>query len=82
MNKEVLNKAKVLEEQIGNYELISFIMSYPYKSFNLFRRKPRIQAASYNTGTNVTITDPELTKLISEYCDQKVKDLKQELEAL
>lgn len=82
MNKEILNKAKELEEQIGNYELLSFIMSYPYKSFNLFRKKPRIQVAGYNTGTNITINDPELTKLIREYCDQKVKDLKQDLEAL
>lgn len=81
MNKEVLAKAKELEEQIGDYELISYIMSYPYQRYKLFKKKPCIQHEG-GTSTGIVITDPELTELIREYCDQKVKDLKQELEAL
>ena len=81
MNKEVLDKAKELEEQIGDYELISYIMSYPYQRYKLFKKKPCIQHEG-GTSTGIVITDRELTKLIREYCDQRVKDLKQELEAL
>lgn len=81
MNKEVLDKAKELEEQIGDYELISYIMSYPYQRYKLFKKKPCIQHEG-GTSTGIVITDRELAKLIREYCDQRVKDLKQELEAL
>ena len=67
MNKEVLDKAKELEEQIGDYELISYIMSYPYQRYKLFKKKPCIQHEG-GTSTGIVITDRELTKLIREYC--------------
>ncbi len=82
MKKETLDRAKELEDQIGDYELISYIMSYPYQRYKLFRKKPCIQHANYNTSTGIVITDPDLAKLIEDYCKEKVKNLKQELEEL
>lgn len=82
MKKEVLERAKELEDQIGDYQLISYIMSYPYQRYKLFQKKPCIQKADYNTSTGIAITDRELAKLIDTYCREKVKTLKQELEEL
>ncbi len=82
MKKETLDRAKELEDQIGDYQLISYIMSYPYQRYRLFRKKPCIQKADYNTSTGIVITDLELAKLIDNYCREKVKTLKQELEEL
>lgn len=81
MKKETLDKAKELEDQIGDYQLISYIMSYPYQRYKLFRKKPCIQHEG-GTSTGVVITDRELAKLIEDYCSSKVKTLQKELEEL
>jgi hypothetical protein len=81
MKKETLDKAKELEDQIEDYQLISHIMSYPYQRYKLFRRKPCIQHEG-GTSTGIVITDRELAKLIETYCREKVKTSKQELEEL
>ena len=81
MKKETLDKAKELEDQIGDYQLISYIMSYPYQRYKLFRKKPCIQHEG-GTSTGVVIIDRELAKLIEDYCRSKVKTLQKELEEL
>lgn len=81
MKKETLERAKELEDQIGDYELISYIMSYAYQRYTLFKKKPCIQHKG-GTSTGIVITDRELAKLIENYCKEKVKALKQELEEL
>ena len=63
MKKEILERAKELEDQIGDYQLISYIMSYPYQRYKLFRKKPCIQHEG-GTSTGIVITDRELAKLI------------------
>lgn len=82
MKKEILERAKELEDQIGNYQLITYIMSYPCQRYKLFKKKPCIQKADYNTSTGIAITDRELAKLIEDYCRSKVKTLQKELEEL
>ena len=57
------------------------IMSYPYQRYKLFKKKPCIQHVG-GTSTGIVITDRELAKLIEDYCREKVKTLKQELEEL
>ena len=81
MKKEILERAKELEDQIGDYPLISYIMSYPYQRYKFFRKKPCIQHEG-GTSTGVVITDRELAKLIEDYCRSKVKTLQKELEEL
>jgi len=81
MKKETLDRANELEEQIGKYEVIAYIMSFPYKKFRLFKKKVYIGNGGYNS-TDATITDPELAKLIEDYCKNKIKQLRAEMEAL
>ncbi len=82
MKKETLNRAKELEDQIGKYEVIAYITSYPYQRFKLFRRQAYLGAASYNNNTEVTLADKELAKLIEDYCSDKIKKLSKELEEM
>lgn len=81
MKKEILERAKELEDQLGDYQLISYIMSYPYQRYKLFQKKPCIQHEG-GTSTGIVITDRELAKLIEDYCRSKVKTLQKELEEL
>lgn len=81
MKKETLDRANALEEQIGKYEVIAYITSFPYQKFRLFKRKTYISNGGYN-GTDAMITDPELAKLIEAYCRDKIKSLRAEMDAL
>jgi hypothetical protein len=81
MKKETLERANELREQIGDYELIAYAMSYPYQRYRLFRKKPCVNHAS-SISTGIIITDKELAKLVEDYCRDKVKKLRQELEEL
>ena len=82
MKKETLDRAKELEEQIGKYEVIAYITSYPYQKFKLFCRQAYLGAASYNSNAEVTLADKELAKLIEDYCRDKIKKLNKELEEI
>ncbi len=82
MKKEVLERAKELEDQIGEYDLIAHAMSYPYQKFGCRGKHAWLGASSYPHSTEITLTDRELAKLIEDYCREKVKTLKQELEEL
>lgn len=81
MKKETLDRAKALEEQIGKYEVIAYITSFPYQKFRLFKKKTYIGNGGYNS-TDALITDPELATLIENYCRDKIKLLRAEIEAL
>jgi hypothetical protein len=63
MKKETLERANELENQIEHYELLSYIMSYPYQRYRLFKKKPRVNHAR-STSVDIVISDKELTKLI------------------
>lgn len=80
MKKETLDQANALEEQIGTYELIAHIMSYPYQRFRLFKKKAYL--SSSGGGDSMSIEDPELAKLVENYCRDKIKLLRAEMEAL
>jgi hypothetical protein len=81
MKKETLERANELENQIEHYELLSYIMSYPYQRYRLFKKKPRVNHAR-STSVDIVISDKELTKLIEDYCRNKIKILRQELEEM
>ncbi len=81
MKKETLDKARTLEHQIGTYETIAFAVSFPWQKFKLFRRHAYIGSAG-NYGTEINLADPELAKLIEDYCREKIKKLNKELEEL
>ena len=81
MKQETLDRAKELEEQIGKYEVVAYVTSFPYQKFRLFKKKAYMGNGGYNS-TDVTIDDPELAKLIESYCRDKIKSLRAEMEAL
>lgn len=81
MKKETLDRANALEEQIGKYEVIAYIMSFPYQKFRLFKKKAYMGSGGYNS-TDALITDPELAQLIENYCRDKIKSLRAEMDAL
>lgn len=81
MKKETLERANELENQIEHYELLTHIMSYPYQRYRLFKKKPQVNHAS-STSAGIIIGDKELTKLIENYCRNKIKVLRQELEEM
>lgn len=81
MKKEALERAKEIEQQIEHYGKIAYTMSFPWQKFKLFRRHTYIgSAGSY--GTEINLADPELAKLIEDYCRDKIKKLNKELEEL
>jgi len=80
MEKETLDKANELEAQIGYYDKIDFICTFPYQRFKLFMKKAYI--CKSDESLNIAIKDEELAKLITDYCDKKRAELKAELEAL
>jgi hypothetical protein len=82
MKKEALERAKEIEQQIGTYDKIAYAVSFPWQKFKLFGRQAYVGSAGYNTNIEITLSDPELAKLIEDYCRAKVKKLKQELEEL
>lgn len=82
MKKETLDRANALEEQIGKYDLIAHAMSYPYQKFGWRGKRTWLGASSYPHSTEITLDDRELAKLIEDYCRNKIKSLKAEMEAL
>lgn len=82
MKKEILERAKELEKQIGKYKDIAYITSYPYQMFKLFHRQAYIGAASYNQNAEITLSDKELAELIEDYCRRKIEALNKELEEM
>lgn len=82
MKKEILDKARELEQQIGTYKNIAYAVSFPWQRFRLFRKQAYIGAAGYNNNIEITLADPELAKLIEDYCSEKIKKLSKELEEL
>jgi hypothetical protein len=82
MKKETLDKARKIEHQIEQYNEIVHAMTFPWQRFKLWRKRSYIGAAGYNNNTEVTLADPELAKLIEDYCREKIKKLNKELEEL
>lgn len=82
MKKETLDRARELEKQIGTYNEIAYAVSFPWQRFKLWGKRAYIGAAGYNNNTEALISDPELAKLIKDYCSEKIKKLNKELEEL
>jgi hypothetical protein len=80
--QEILDKANDLEEQIGKYDLIAHAMSYPYQKFGWRGKRTWLGACSYPHSTEIALDDRELAKLIENYCRDKIKSLRAEMEAL
>lgn len=82
MNTETLARAKELEQQIDTYNKIAFAMTFPYTKFKLFKKQAYIGYAGYNAHPEIAVSDPELAKLIADYCRDKLKKLNTELEEM
>lgn len=82
MKKETLAKAKEIEQLIDKYQKISYITTFPYTKFKLFKRRPYISSAGYSYKMEIDLSDPELTKLIETYCQDKIKKLQAEFEEM
>lgn len=82
MNKEILARAKEIEKQIETYNKINVAMSFPYTKFKLFKRHTYIGYAGYNAKMEIILSDPELAKIIADYCKDKISKLNIELERM
>ena len=82
MNKETLARTKEIEQQIDIYNKIHFVMNFPYTKFKLFKKHIYIGHAGYNAKMEVILSDPELAKLIADYCKDKISKLNTELERM
>ena len=79
MTNETYEKAKKIKEQIEDLRTLYRIASMPYKKFSLVKKTLCI--SEYDRA-NVVLCDEELIKVIQEYCDKRLKELEEELNAL
>ena len=80
MKRETIEKAHDLEAEIGYYEKVAYICSFPYRKFKLFKKKAYI--CDTDEMSNICIRDKELAELIVDYCNKKKAELQAELDAL
>ncbi len=82
MKKDTLVRANEIEQLIDKYQKVSYITTFPYTKFRLFKRRPYISSGGYDSNMEISLSDPELAKLIAGYCRDKVKKLQAEFEEM
>lgn len=79
MTHDVYVKADDIYKKIDNFRKLRRIANEPYKRFRL--QKKFLWMSDYGK-TEVVLCDKELTKLIEEYCNKRIKGLQEELNKL
>lgn len=82
MKKEVLERAKEIEQQVKYYNEIAYAMTYPWQRFKLNGKHAYIGATKHPYNIEISLNDHELAKLIEDYCRDRIKKLNKELEEL
>lgn len=82
MKKEVLERAKEIEQQIKYYDDIAYAMTYPWQRFKLTGKHAYIGATKHPYNIEVSLNDKQLAEIIELYCKTKKLDLQKELEEL
>lgn len=80
MTNETYNTAQKIQKQIAEFVKLRLIVAKPFQRYFLVKPK-KLGISSYN-GDSVTICEDGLTNLILEYCDKRIKELRDELAAL
>ena len=79
MTYDAYVKADDIYKKIDNFRKLRRIANEPYKRFGL--QKKFLWMSNYKK-TEIVLCDKELTKLIEEYCDKRIKGLQDELKSL
>ena len=79
MTKNNYDRATEIHKQIKDIKELRDLCPLPYKKFTLI--KSFLWMGNYNNRT-MSICDDGLTEVIREYCDKRIKELQDELEAL
>lgn len=80
MTNEVLGKANDIKDKIKDFSRLSLIASQPYIKFKLVKKL--LWISDYHEDMQSVICDKELSKIIEEYCNKRIKELNEELERL
>jgi hypothetical protein len=79
MTNETYEKAKEIQKKIDDFRNLRYLATQGYKRF--FLTKKFLWVSSYDK-TSVCLCDEGLNNLIREYCDERIKELKEELKSL
>ena len=77
MTKETYEKAKEIQDSLDKLNKLRFMTHKPWIRFI----KERTWLTDYDK-REVCLCDEDLTNVISDYCDKKIKELKEELKSL
>lgn len=79
MTRETYRKAEKIEKELNDWESLHSITFKPYQKFCLVKKF--LWITNYED-TEACMCDKELTNLIREYSEKKIRELKKELESL
>ena len=79
MTKDKYDRATEIHKQIKDFQGLRDLCIFPYKRFTLTKRT--LWMGTYNNNT-LAICDEGLTEVIRDYCDKRIQELEDELEAL
>ena len=77
MTKEIYEKAKDIQDKLDKLDKLRFMTHKPWIRFI----KERTWLTDYDK-REVCLCDEDLTNVIRDYCDKKIKGLKEELKSL
>lgn len=81
MTNETYIKATEILQQIKHFEKLKFIASRSTGRYKRFHFGDSLFMSSYDR-KQVCLCDDGLTEVILEYCEKRIKELKEELESL
>lgn len=79
MTDKIYQRAEEIQKQIKDFKILHYIACKPYKRF--FLTKKFLWVSTYDR-CDVSICDEGLTKVIREYSEARIKELREELESL
>ena len=79
MTSVTYTKAKMIQDRIDKLRELRYIATKSYKRFGLVKKF--LWMSDYDK-REVYLCDDGLTELVRDYCDKRINELKEELEAL
>lgn len=79
MTNDVYVKAEEIQKKIKEFEELRYITTKPYKKYGLIKKF--LWISDYDK-QEVCLCDKGLTELIRDYCDKRIRKLREELAAL
>jgi hypothetical protein len=79
MTNDVYEKATEIQKQLDRFKTLRYMANKPFKRY--FYKTTIFGMSTYDR-SEVCLCDDGLTEVIREYCDKRIKELQDELEAL